>query len=95
MFYVVVHLFYSDLDHNRWVEEQAQFVQTLSLRDRKHHTANDRFEMAMKKSPFCDDDKQIGETRKKILAEEEELKYLAFINEVANDILARGIYSNK
>lgn len=36
-----------------------------------------------------------SETKRRIQEEEEEYKYLQFVNEVTNDILTTGIYSDK
>ncbi|XP_076817856.1 uncharacterized protein LOC143463292 isoform X6 [Clavelina lepadiformis] len=70
-----------DEDHRRWLEEQSQYMQHLSLlEDQKDYTN-------IPESARSD-------TRKRIEDEEEELRYLTFINEVTNDILSRGTYSD-
>nr|CAB3266522.1 spermatogenesis-associated protein 7-like [Phallusia mammillata] len=90
-----------DEDHRRWIEEQTEHMQRLSL-DEKRSKAPSRnssrtwlhTSVLNKPSIRIQGVSEKSETMRRIEAEEEELKYIAFINEITNDILARGIYSD-
>nr|XP_009861671.1 spermatogenesis-associated protein 7-like [Ciona intestinalis] len=85
---------YDDDDHSKWVEQQAEFVKKMSLMDGSMRRERDWMET---KSFGSSQPTSMGysETMRRIKLEEEELKYCEFINEVTNDILTKGIYSDQ
>ncbi|XP_077965804.1 uncharacterized protein LOC120335413 isoform X2 [Styela clava] len=102
----------------RWIEEQTDLMQRLTLDESKRtydniypsqaSTTNDYgFRQtgtgstnflgtsSLGRSFIRSDTFAKNETKNRIQAEEEEMKYLEFINGVTNDILTRGIYSDR
>nr|XP_039259877.1 uncharacterized protein LOC120336295 isoform X4 [Styela clava] len=73
----------------RWVEEQTDLMQRLTL-DESKRTYDNIYPSQARSDTFAK-----NETKNRIQAEEEEMKYLEFINGVTNDILTRGIYSDR
>ncbi|XP_077965806.1 uncharacterized protein LOC120335413 isoform X4 [Styela clava] len=73
----------------RWIEEQTDLMQRLTL-DESKRTYDNIYPSQARSDTFAK-----NETKNRIQAEEEEMKYLEFINGVTNDILTRGIYSDR
>ncbi|XP_019627568.1 PREDICTED: spermatogenesis-associated protein 7-like isoform X2 [Branchiostoma belcheri] len=71
-----------DADHARWVEEQAKRMERLTVKEDSWSTVPQPAERRM------------SDTNRSMYREEE-LKYLEFVTDVTNDILARGIFTNK
>ncbi|KAI8505652.1 spermatogenesis-associated protein 7 [Branchiostoma belcheri] len=88
-----------DADHARWMEEQAKRMERLTVKEDSWSTvpqpAERRMSDTINRSMYSTKNRTKSQTMKQIEAEEEELKYLEFVTDVTNDILARGIFTNK
>ncbi|XP_078591130.1 spermatogenesis-associated protein 7 homolog isoform X2 [Branchiostoma floridae x Branchiostoma japonicum] len=87
-----------DADHARWVEQQAKRMEKLTVKEDSWSAAPQPAERRMSdtnRSMYSTKNRTKSQTMKQIEAEEEELKYLEFVTDVTNDILARGIFTNK
>ncbi|XP_066281925.1 spermatogenesis-associated protein 7-like isoform X5 [Branchiostoma lanceolatum] len=87
-----------DVDHARWVEQQAKRMEKLTVKEDSWSAAPQPAERRMSdtnRSMYSTKNRTKSQTMKQIEAEEEELKYLEFVTDVTNDILARGIFTNK
>ncbi|XP_066281922.1 spermatogenesis-associated protein 7-like isoform X2 [Branchiostoma lanceolatum] len=83
-----------DVDHARWVEQQAKRMEKLTVKEDSWSAAPQPAERRMSDTNSTKN-RTKSQTMKQIEAEEEELKYLEFVTDVTNDILARGIFTNK
>ncbi|CAH1262266.1 SPATA7 [Branchiostoma lanceolatum] len=87
-----------DVDHARWVEQQAKRMEKLTVKEDSWSATPQPAERRMSdtnRSMYSTKNRTKSQTMKQIEAEEEELKYLEFVTDVTNDILARGIFTNK
>ncbi|XP_022090858.1 spermatogenesis-associated protein 7-like [Acanthaster planci] len=93
-------------DHVRWVEDQAKRVEALRLGGLSREDGDVEIEegqdLNLSRSyqrPFYStgnlSDRPPSRISKRMKDEEEELRYLEFVTDVTNDVLNRGIFTNK